>query len=271
MLTVCVSTYYGTFVLPLSHFLAHLPLITFDPNDPNAHFPIHSQPPNFQPAFTTPHRRARTDVGPRRRSHPSPRSSQERHTHLPLFLPLLHIHILIHLTPSNRLGRRRRFQPEDGDHGRGHARSRSEEAFGGCGRHVTPTRTRGGCATVFWSGGRGQGYNMYQDRTVTEADMEIIRMKRVLTILAAASAIRSGCGGTGGGKNQYLKRSVSLPMRLSTLCAILTVVAARDASWQVSFLQYSRDAGMGTGTGWTLCNAFWVRDTFFLWRGELGN
>jgi len=29
-------------------------VITFNPNDPNAHFPIHSQPPNFQPAFTAP-------------------------------------------------------------------------------------------------------------------------------------------------------------------------------------------------------------------------
>jgi len=54
MLTVCVSTHYGTFVLPLYHFLAYLPLITFNPNDPNAHLPIHSQPPNFQPTFTAP-------------------------------------------------------------------------------------------------------------------------------------------------------------------------------------------------------------------------
>ena len=28
--------------------------MTCNPNDPNAHFPIHSQPPNFQPASTAP-------------------------------------------------------------------------------------------------------------------------------------------------------------------------------------------------------------------------
>lgn len=54
----------------------------------------------FQPASTAPYRRARPDDSPRRRSRPSPRSSQERHTHLPLFPPLLHIHILIRLTQS---------------------------------------------------------------------------------------------------------------------------------------------------------------------------
>ena len=70
------------------------------------------------------------------------------------------------------------FERGDGDHGRGRDRSRSEEALGGCGRHVTPTSTRGGCATVFWSGSRGQGNDKDQDRTVpAEADMEIIRMK----------------------------------------------------------------------------------------------
>ena len=142
-----------------------------------------------------------------------------------------------------------RFELGDGDHGRGHARSRSEEALGGCRRHVTPTRTRGSYATVFWSGGRGQGNNKDQDRTVAEADMEIIRRKQALTTLATASALSSGGGGTGGGKNKYRKRSVSLSICLSTLCVVLTVVAARDASWQVSFLQYSGDTGVGTGTG----------------------
>ena len=120
---------------------------------------------------------------------------------------------------------------------------------------LTPTRTRGGCATVSWSGGRGQGNNTNQDRTVAEADMKIIRMRRALTTLAAASALSSGGGGTGGGKNKYRKRTVSLSICLSTLCVVLIVVAARDPSWQVSFSQYSRDAAVGTGTGWTLCNA----------------
>jgi hypothetical protein len=85
---------------------------------------------------------------------------------------------------------------------------------------LTPTRTRGGCTTVFWSGGRGQGNNTDQDRTVAEADMEIIRTKRALTTLAAASALSSGGGGTGGGKNKYRKRSMSLSICLSTLCFV---------------------------------------------------
>ena len=82
-----------------------------------------------------------------------------------------------------------------------------------------------------------------------KAGMEIIRTKRVLTILAAASALSLACGGTGGGKNKYRNRSVSLSICRSTLCVVLNVIAVRDASWQVSFLQYSGDAGMGTGTG----------------------
>ena len=99
MLTVCVSTHYGTFVLPLSHFLAHLPLITFDPNDPNAHFPIHSQPPNFQPSFTAPTEelaRMKARAGEVIRLLEVLRND----THLPLLLPLLRIHILIRLTQS---------------------------------------------------------------------------------------------------------------------------------------------------------------------------
>ena len=56
--------------------------------------------------------------------------------------------------------------------------------------------------------------------------MEITRTKLALTTLAAAAALSSGGGGTGGGKYKYQKRSVSL----STLCVLLTVVAARDAS-----------------------------------------
>jgi len=133
-----------------------------------------------------------------------------------------------------------------------------KEALGGCGGHATPARARAGCATFFWSSSRGQGNNTDQDRTVAEADMEITRTKRALTTFAAA-ALSSGCGGTGGGKNKYRTRSVSLSICLSTLCVVLTVVAARDASWQVSFLQRSGDAGVWTGTGWTLCNSCGLR------------
>ena len=78
----------------------------------------------------------------------------------------------------------------------------------------------------------------------------------------SSSLMSSGCGGTGGEMNKYRKRSVSLSICLSTLCVVLTVIAVRDASWQVSFLQYSGNAGMGTGIGWMLCNACCVRDTF---------
>jgi len=45
---------------------------------------------------------------------------------------------------------------------------------------VGRTRTRAGCVTVFWGGSRGQGNNKDQDRTVAEADMEIIRTMRAL-------------------------------------------------------------------------------------------
>ena len=41
---------------------------------------------------------------------------------------------------------------------------------------------------------------------------------------------------------------MSLSICLSTLCVVFTVVATRDASWQVSFLQRSGEAGVGTGT-----------------------
>jgi len=75
---------------------------------------------------------------------------------------------------------------------RGHARSRSGEALGECGRHVTPIRTRAGCATVFWSGSRGQGNNTDQDRTVAEANMEITRTKRALTTSVAREVEGSG-------------------------------------------------------------------------------
>jgi len=88
---------------------------------------------------------------------------------------------------------------------------------------MLPLQGQGQAAPVFWSCGRGQGNNTDQDPTVAEADMEIILTKRVPTILAAASALSSGCGGAGGGKNKCRKRSVSLSICLSTLCIVLTV------------------------------------------------
>ena len=116
----------------------------------------------------------------------------------------------------------------------------------------------------------GQGNNTDQDRTVAEADMEIIRTKRALTTLAAAAALGSGGGGTGGGKNKYRKRSVSLSICLSTLCVVLTVIAARDASWQVSFLQYSGDTGVETGTRWCadVVQCLWIAYVIFFLRGS---
>lgn len=48
-----------------------------------------------------------------------------------------------------------------------------------------------------------------EDRSMAEADMELIRSKRAITTMAAAAALGSGGGGTGGGKNKYRKRSVS--------------------------------------------------------------
>jgi len=51
--------------------------------------------------------------------------------------------------------------------------------------------------------------NTDQDRSMAEADMELIRTKRAITTMAAAAALGTGGGGTGGGKNKYRKRSVS--------------------------------------------------------------
>ena len=72
---------------------------------------------------------------------------------------------------------------------------------------------------------------------------------------------------------KYRKRSVSLSICLSTLCVVLTVVAVRDVSWQVSFLQRSGEAGVGTGPdGHCAMLVDCVRDSFFfLWRGKLVN
>ena len=56
---------------------------------------------------------------------------------------------------------------------------------------MLPLQGQGEPAPVFWSGGRGHGNNKDQDRTVAEADMELIRTKRALKTLAAASALSS--------------------------------------------------------------------------------
>jgi len=121
-------------------------IMTFNPNDPNAHFPIHSQPPNFQPAFTAPHRRARLDDSPRRRSHPSPRSSQERHTHLPLFPPLLHTHPHPHSLDAVTMRSVKGVGSSLGMaimDSRGHSRSRSERGLGRMWRACYPCKGKG--------------------------------------------------------------------------------------------------------------------------------
>jgi hypothetical protein len=69
------------------------------------------------------------------------------------------------------------------------------------------------------SGAAAQG-STDQDRSMAEADMELIRTKRALTTLAAAAALGSGGGGTSGGKNKYRKRSVS---SFSSVCDMIWI------------------------------------------------
>lgn len=57
----------------------------------------------------------------------------------------------------------------------------------------------------------GLGGAQDQDRSMAEADMELIRTKRALTTMAAAAALGGNGGGGSGGKNKYRKRSRATP------------------------------------------------------------
>ncbi|KAG1820901.1 uncharacterized protein BJ212DRAFT_1265572, partial [Suillus subaureus] len=57
----------------------------------------------------------------------------------------------------------------------------------------------------------GAALTQDQDRSMAEADMELIRTKRALTTMAAAAALGGNGSGGGGGKNKYRKRSRATP------------------------------------------------------------
>lgn len=59
--------------------------------------------------------------------------------------------------------------------------------------------------------GTAVGVAQDQDRSMAEADMELIRTKRALTTMAAAAALGGNGSGGSGGKNKYRKRSRATP------------------------------------------------------------
>ncbi|KAG0700395.1 hypothetical protein DFH29DRAFT_635729 [Suillus ampliporus] len=116
------ANHYGAFFV--SYFISFLIFRFF----PLTH--LHSQPPNFQPTPPTPRRRTRRNDSSRRRSRPSPRRPQKRHTHFPLIPPLLHKRTPLPplrappLPRSNNRHERsqkRELKHRNGDHGRGRA------------------------------------------------------------------------------------------------------------------------------------------------------
>jgi hypothetical protein len=80
----------------------------------------------------------------------------------------------------------------------------------GAGHVHVPIVSTPGLGTAQISGtAMAAGVVQDQDRSMAEADMELIRTKRALTTMAAAAALGGNGTGGSGGKNKYRKRSVS--------------------------------------------------------------
>ncbi|KAG2081100.1 hypothetical protein BD769DRAFT_1684362 [Suillus cothurnatus] len=118
----------------------------------------------------------------------------------------------------------------------------------GAGHVHVPIVSTPGLGTAQISGtAMAAGVVQDQDRSMAEADMELIRTKRALTTMAAAAALGGNGTGGSGGKNKYRKRSRATPPGKCHSCNIRETPEWRRGPDDYAKLVRKREKALANG------------------------